>query len=55
MCLAICGNGVLLFYLKIPTSPLEDYNLDFYEHTRFKGFTVSLQLHMPILQKNDYN
>ena len=29
MCPKICGNWVLLIYLKIPTSLLEDYNLDF--------------------------
>ena len=28
MCPKICGNWVLLIYLKIPTSLLEDYNLD---------------------------
>ena len=29
MCPKICGNWVLLIYLKIPTSLLEDYSLDF--------------------------
>ena len=39
MCPKICGNWVLLIYLKIPTSLLEDYNLDF-----FNNFLVCLNI-----------